>query len=55
MRTLPLIIEEAIPLWKNETKYRFLIYANHSRYMSSASDVFCSITSTMYPNSKDIN
>jgi hypothetical protein len=23
--TLPLIIEETIPLWKNETKYQFLI------------------------------
>jgi hypothetical protein len=54
MRALPLIIEEAIPLWKNETKFRFL-YANHARYMSSASDVFCSITSAMYPNSKDVN
>jgi hypothetical protein len=29
------IIEEAIPLWKNRTKYRFL-YANPSRYMSFA-------------------
>ena len=54
MRTLPLIIEEAIPLWENETKYQFL-HANHSRYWSFASDVFCSITSAMYPNSKDVN
>jgi hypothetical protein len=54
VRTLPLIIEEAIPLWKNETKCQFL-YANHSRYMSFASDAFCSITSAMYPNSKDVN
>ena len=42
------IIEEAIPLWKNGTKYRFL-NANHSRSMSYASDVFCSITSIMFP------
>ena len=27
MGILPLVIEEAIPLWKNETKCRFL-YAN---------------------------
>jgi hypothetical protein len=52
------IIEEAIPLWENGTKYlakyRFL-YANPSRYMSSASDVFCSITLVMFPNSKDVD
>ena len=41
------IIEEAIPLWKNGTKYRFL-YASHSHYMSSASDIFYSITSVMF-------
>jgi hypothetical protein len=48
------IIEEVIPLWENGTKYRFL-YANPSRYMSSASDVFCSITLLMFPNSKDVD
>ena len=42
------IIEEAIHLWKIGTKYQFL-YANHSCYMSSTSDVFCSITSVMFP------
>ena len=34
------IIEETILLWKNGTKYQFL-YANPSRYMSSASDDSC--------------
>ena len=48
------IIEEAIPLWKNETKYRFL-YANPSCYMSFASDAFCSITSVMFPNYEDVD
>jgi hypothetical protein len=48
------IIEEAIPLWENGPKYRFL-YANPSCYMSYASDVFCSITSVMFPNSKDVD
>ena len=48
------IIEEAIPLCKNGIKYQFL-YANSSRYMSFTSDVFCSITSIMFPNSKNIN
>ena len=42
------IFEEAIPLWKNGTKYRFL-YSNHSRYMSFTSDVVCSILSVMFP------
>ncbi len=37
------IIEEAVPLWKNEPKY-WLLYANPSCYISSASDIFCSIT-----------
>ena len=46
------IIEEAIPLWKSGTKYRFL-YANPSLYVSSASDASCSISSTMFSNSKD--
>ena len=48
------IIEEAIPLWKNGTKYWFL-YANLSCYMSSASDASCSITSVMFPNFEDID
>ena len=48
------IIEEAITLWSNGTKYRFL-YANPSRYMSSARDVFCSITSIMFPDYEDVN
>ena len=46
------IIEEAIMFWK--TKYRFL-YANPSRYMSSASDIFYSVTLVMFPNSKDVD
>ena len=46
------IIEEAIPLWKTGTKYRFL-YVNPSRYVSSASDASCSVSSTMFSNSKD--
>jgi hypothetical protein len=46
------IIEEAILFWK--TKYRFL-YANPSRYMSSASDVFYSVTLVMFPNSNDVD
>ena len=46
------IIEEAIPLWKTGTKYRFL-YANPSRYVSSASDASCSVSSTMFSNSED--
>ena len=49
-----IIIEKAIPLWKNETKYRFL-YAKPSRYMSPASNASCSVTSVMFPNSKDVN
>jgi hypothetical protein len=48
------IIEEAIPLWENGTKYRFL-YANPSHYMPSASDIFCSQTSVLFPNSKDVD
>ena len=42
------IIEEAIPSWKNGIKY-WSLYANHSHYMSYASDVFCSIISVMFP------
>jgi len=45
------IIQEAIPLWKNETKYRFL-YANPSQYMSYRSDASCLI---IFPNSEDVN
>ena len=48
------IIEEAIALWKNETKYQSL-YATSSHYMFSASDASCSITSVMFPNSKDVD
>ena len=48
------IIEEAISVWKNETKY-WLLYANPSCYMSSASDVPCSVTSIMFPNTKGID
>jgi hypothetical protein len=43
------IIEEAIPLWKSETKYWFL-YANPSLYVSSGSDTSCSVSSTMFSN-----
>ena len=46
------ITEEAIPLWKIWTKYQFL-YANHSRYVCSASDASCSVSSTMFFNSED--
>ena len=46
------IIEEAIPLWKSGTKYRFL-YANPSLYVSSVSDASCSISSTMFSNYED--
>ena len=48
------IIEEAIPLWKNETKYQFL-YANPSLYMSTTSGASCSITSVMSPNFEDVD
>ena len=48
------IIEEAIPLWKSGTKYMFL-YANPSLYVSSAIDASCSISSTMFSNSKDMD
>jgi len=48
------IIEEAIPLWKNGTKYRFL-YANPSRYISSRSDASCSVTSAMLSNFEDVD
>ena len=41
------IIEEAIPLWKSGTKYRFL-YANPSLYVSSESDASCSVSSTIF-------
>ena len=46
------IIEEAIPLWKSETKYQFL-FANPSLYVSSGSDASCSVSSTMFSNSDD--
>ena len=46
------IIEEAIPLWKSGTKYRFL-YANPSLYVSYAHDASCSVSSTMFSNSED--
>ena len=46
------IFEEAISLWKSGTKYRFL-YANPSLYVSSASDAFCSVSSTMFSDSED--
>ena len=39
---------------KNETKHQFL-YANPSRYMSSASDASSSVTSIMFINSNDID
>ena len=48
------IMEEAILLWKNGTKYRFL-YANPSRYVSTVSDVSCSVTSLLFPNYEDID
>ena len=48
------IIEEAIPLWKTGTKYRFL-YANPSRYVSSTSDASCSVSSTLFSNSEDMD
>ena len=48
------IIEEAILLWKNETRYQFS-YDNPSCYLSSASDAYCLITSAMFLNSKDVN
>ena len=48
------IMEEAILLWKNGTKYRFL-YANPSRYVSTASDVSCSIASVLFLNYEDID
>ena len=46
------IIEEATPLWKTRTKYRFL-YANPSCYVFSANDASCSVSSTMFSNSED--
>jgi hypothetical protein len=49
------MIEEAILLRENGTKYRFLYHVDPSRYMSSASDVICSITSVTFPNSKDVD
>jgi hypothetical protein len=48
------IIEEEIPLWEGGTKHQFL-HANPSRYMSSPSDIFCSITSIVFSNSKDVD
>ena len=48
------IIEETIPLWKNETMYPFP-YANPSCYMSFASDAYCLITSVMFPNYEVVN
>ena len=48
------IIKEAISLWKNGVKYRFL-YANPSRYVFSAYGAFCSVTSVMLSNSNDID
>jgi hypothetical protein len=53
MRTLIILLEKQFRCGTMELiKYRFL-YANPSRYMSSASDIFYSITSVMFPNSKD--
>ena len=46
------IIEEVIPLWKIVTKYRF-VYANPSHYVSCASGVSCSVSSTMISNCED--
>ena len=48
------VIEKANPLWNNETKYQFP-YANPSSYMSYASSIYCSVTSVMFPNYKDVN
>ena len=46
------IIEEAIFLWKNGTKYQFL-YVNSPQYVSSASDASCSVSLTMFYNFED--
>ena len=43
------IIEKAIPLWKNKTKYRFL-YANLLHYISYANDASYSVMSPNYEN-----
>ena len=46
--TLIISLKRQFLCGKNGTKYQFL-YANHSRYMSYASDIFCSITLVTFP------
>jgi len=38
------IISDVIPIWKNDTKYRFL-FANHSSYLNSLNEPNISNTS----------